>query len=73
VNEEKNAARKRAIQNNVGVHQRSQECLQTSPNKRKAFVQKKTRQLDKEVSIEIERHRSIQDSRIRRLSQDSPE
>jgi hypothetical protein len=41
----------------------SQECLQTSPDEREAFVQKKkARQLDKKVSIEIERHRSIQDS-----------
>jgi hypothetical protein len=39
-------------------NQRSQECLQTSPDKRK-----KARQLDEEAFIEIERHRSIQDSR----------
>jgi hypothetical protein len=44
-------------------HQKSQECLQTSPDKKEAFVQKKARQLDEEASIEIERHRSIQDSR----------
>jgi hypothetical protein len=41
----------------------SQECLQTSPDERKVFVQKKARQLDDEASIEIERHRSIQGSR----------
>jgi hypothetical protein len=45
-------------------NQRSpQECLQTSPDKSEAFVQKRARQLDKEALIEIERHRSIQDSR----------
>jgi hypothetical protein len=40
-------------------HQRSQKCLQTSPDKREAYVQKKARQLDAEALIEIERHRSI--------------
>jgi hypothetical protein len=45
-------------------NQRSQECLQTSPYERQAFIQKKARQLDEEASIEIERHRSIQDSSI---------
>jgi hypothetical protein len=44
-------------------HQRSQECLQTSPNKKEAFDQKKGRQLDEEALIEIKRHRSIQNSR----------
>jgi hypothetical protein len=39
-------------------HQRSQEC----PDEREAFVQKKARQLNEEASIEIKRHRSIQDS-----------
>jgi hypothetical protein len=37
----------------------SQECLQTSPDEKEAFFQK----LDEEPLIEIERHRSIQDSR----------
>jgi hypothetical protein len=37
-------------------NQRSQEGLQTSPDKREAFVQKKVRQLDKEALIEIKRH-----------------
>jgi hypothetical protein len=38
--------------------------IQTSPDKREAFVQKKGKaQLDEEALIEIERHRSIQDSR----------
>jgi hypothetical protein len=51
-------------------NQRSQECLQTSPDKREACVQKKARQLDEEALIDIERHRSIQDSRkfYKRLS-----
>jgi hypothetical protein len=44
-------------------NQRSQECLQTGPDEREAFVQKKARQLDEEALIKIERHRSIQDSR----------
>jgi hypothetical protein len=30
-------------------HQRSQECLPTSPDERETFVQKKARQLDEEV------------------------
>jgi uncharacterized protein with WD repeat len=37
--------------------------LQTSLDKREAFVQKKARQLDEEALIEIARHLSIQDSR----------
>jgi hypothetical protein len=40
VNEEKNAARERAIQNNTRGPKKS---LQTSPDKREAFVQKKPR------------------------------
>jgi BioD-like phosphotransacetylase family protein len=59
VNEEKNAAR----ESYPKQHQRSQECVETSPDEREAFVQKKARQLNKEALIEIERHRSIQDSR----------
>jgi hypothetical protein len=55
VNEEKNAARERAIQK----HKRSQECSQTSLEEREAFIQKKASQLDEVASIEIERHRSI--------------
>jgi hypothetical protein len=48
----------------VNEEKGSQECLQASPDKREAFVQKKgKRQLDEEALIEIERHRSIQDSR----------
>jgi hypothetical protein len=44
-------------------NQRSQECLQTTPDKREAFFQKKAKQLDEEALIETERHRSIQDFR----------
>jgi hypothetical protein len=39
VNEEKNTRRQRA--SHPKQNQMSQECLQTSPNKREAFVQKK--------------------------------
>jgi hypothetical protein len=35
-------------------NQRSQECLQTSPDKREAFVQKKARQLEEEALIKIQ-------------------
>jgi hypothetical protein len=49
--------------NHPNQNQRTQECLQTSSEKREAFVQKKARQLDEEALIEIERHQSIQDSR----------
>jgi hypothetical protein len=42
-------------------NQRSQACLQPSPDKREAFIQK-ARQLDEKALFEIERHRSIQDS-----------
>jgi hypothetical protein len=34
-------------------NQRSRECLQTSPNKREAFVQKKAMQFDEEVLIKM--------------------
>jgi hypothetical protein len=40
-------------------NQMSQECLQTNPDKREVFA----RQLNEEALVEIERHRSIQDSR----------
>jgi hypothetical protein len=49
--------------NHINQNQRSQKCSQTSPDKREVFVQKNARELYKEASIEIERHRSIQDSR----------
>jgi hypothetical protein len=55
VNEEKNTARERTIQNNTrGAKNRA---------KKRRFFRKKARQLDEEVSIEIERHRSINDPR----------
>jgi hypothetical protein len=44
---------------NPNQNQRSQECLQTSPDKREVFAQKKMRG----SSTKIERHWSIQDSR----------
>jgi hypothetical protein len=47
VNEEKNATRERSNT------KRSQECLQTSPEAREAFAQKKASKLDEEVLIEI--------------------
>jgi hypothetical protein len=50
VNEEKNAARER----------RSQECLQSSPDKREAFIQKKGKAARRR---DFQRNRSIQDSR----------
>jgi hypothetical protein len=37
--------------------------LTTSPDKREAFVQKKAWQLDEEALLEIQWHRSIEDSR----------
>jgi hypothetical protein len=52
-NEEKNAARERAIQNNT---KNAYKLAQTEE-------EKKARQLDEEALIEIVRHRSIQDSR----------
>jgi hypothetical protein len=60
VNEEKNAARERAIKIKT---KRAKNAYKLAPDKRDAFVQKKARQLDEEALIEIERHRSIQDSR----------
>jgi hypothetical protein len=57
VNEGKNAVRERAIQNNTRGNKKS---LQTSPDKREAFVQKKGKGVRRrEASIEIERLRSI--------------
>jgi hypothetical protein len=49
VNEENNATKERAIKIKIF----GQECLQTSPDKKDAFVQKKARQLDEEAIIEI--------------------
>jgi hypothetical protein len=62
VNEEKNAARERAIQNNTRGNKKAYKYKLTRTKERRLF-RKKARQLDEEALIEIERHRSIQDSR----------
>jgi hypothetical protein len=54
VNEEKNAARERAIQNNT----RGAKNAYKRTKERRLF-RKKARQLNEEASIEIERHQSI--------------
>jgi hypothetical protein len=58
--EEKNAARERAIQIKTRDAKNAYKLAQT---KERRLFRKKTRQLDEEALIEIERHRSIQDSR----------
>jgi hypothetical protein len=60
VNEEKNATRKRAIQNNTRGTKNAYKLAQT---KERRLFRKKARQLDEEAFIEIERYWSIQDSR----------
>jgi hypothetical protein len=61
VNEEKNAARERAIQNNTRGNKKAYKLART---KKRRLFRKKARQLDEEVLIKIERHWSIhQDSR----------
>jgi hypothetical protein len=60
VNEEINAARKRAIQ--IKTRGVKNACKLARTKERRLF-RKKTKQLDEEGLIEIERHRSIQDSR----------
>jgi ketopantoate reductase len=60
VNEEKNAARERSIQSNTRGTKTSYKLART---RERRLFRKKARQLDDEASIEIERHRSIQDSR----------
>jgi hypothetical protein len=60
VNEEKNAARERAIQNNTIGAKKAYKLART---KERRLFRKKARQLHEEALIEIERHRSIQDSR----------
>jgi hypothetical protein len=60
VNEEKNAARERAIQIKTRGVKNAYKLTRT---KERRLFRKKARQLDEEVLIEIERHRSIQDSR----------
>jgi hypothetical protein len=60
VNEEKNAARERAIQTKT---RRAKNAYKLARTKEKCLFRKKARQLDEEAFIEMERHRSIQDSR----------
>jgi hypothetical protein len=60
VNEEKNAARERAIQNNTREAKNAYKLART---KQRRMFRKKAKQHNEEASIEIERHRSIQDSR----------
>jgi hypothetical protein len=60
VNEGKNAARERAVQIKTRGAKNAYKLART---KERRLFRKKARQLDEEASIEIERHRSIQDSR----------
>jgi hypothetical protein len=59
VHKEKNATREQAIQNNTRGAKNGYKLAQT---KERRLFRKKARQLDKEALIEIEQHRSIQDS-----------
>jgi hypothetical protein len=60
VNKEKNATRERAIQIKTRAAKNADKLART---KERRLFRKKARQLDKEALINIERHRSIQDSR----------
>jgi hypothetical protein len=60
VNVKKNAARERAIQNHTRETKNAYKLART---KDRRLFRKKARQLDEEALIEIQRHRSIQDSR----------
>jgi hypothetical protein len=60
VNEGKNAARERAIQIKT---RGAKKAFKLAPTKERRLFRKKARQLDEEALVEIERHRSIQDSR----------
>jgi hypothetical protein len=60
MNEEKNASRERAIQNNTRGAKNAYKLART---KERRLLRKKAKQLDEEALIEIERHRNIQDSR----------
>jgi hypothetical protein len=62
VNVEKNAARERAILTKTRVAKNAYKLAQTRERERCLF-RKKAMQLDEEALIEIERLRSIQDSR----------
>jgi hypothetical protein len=59
MNKEKNAARERAIQNYTRGAKNAYKLARTIETR---LFRKKARQLDEEALIEIERHRSIQDS-----------
>jgi hypothetical protein len=59
VNEEKNATRERAIQIKTRQAKNANKLART---KERRLFRKKAKQLDEESLIEIERHRSIQDS-----------
>jgi hypothetical protein len=56
VNEEKNAVRERAIQNNTRGNKKAYKLART---KERRLFRKKARQLDEEALIEIERHRTL--------------
>jgi hypothetical protein len=60
VNEEKNAARERAVQIKTRGAKNAYKLAWT---KERRLFRKKARQLDEEAAIEIERHWSIQNSR----------
>jgi hypothetical protein len=60
MNEEKNAAREQVIQIKTRGVKNAYKLAQT---KERCLFRNKARQLDEEALIEIERHRSIQDSR----------
>jgi hypothetical protein len=60
VNEKTNAARERVVQIKTRGANNANKLART---KEKCLFRKKARQLDEEASIEIEQHRSIQDSR----------
>jgi hypothetical protein len=60
VKEEKNAARERAIQIKTRGAKNAYKLARTKETR---LFKKKAKQLDEEALIEIERHRSIQDSR----------
>jgi hypothetical protein len=57
VNEEKNAARERAIQTNT---RGAKNAYKLAWPKERLLIRKKARQLDEQASIEIGQHRSIQ-------------
>jgi hypothetical protein len=60
VNEEKNTAIERAIKIKT---RGAKNAYKLAITKERRMFRKKAKQLNEEVSIEIERHRSIQDSR----------